>query len=210
MTLPPNHHADYPAPSGLAGFISGATMVFGRAALARVAAEIGGLEPGDHVVDIGSGPGAGARVAAKLGATVTGIEPADVMRTWATRTTRGNPPIRWVDAVAQSMPLDDDSVDIAWSISTVHHWPELTGGIAEVGRILRPGGKFVVVEKTSPPDAPRSGQPRMDPRSRGDVRGTVHRCRLRTGPGRRDPARAPALRHGVRDQTVTGRSWQPP
>jgi ubiquinone/menaquinone biosynthesis C-methylase UbiE len=88
-----------------------------------------------------------------LGATVTGIEPVDVMRTWATRTTRGNPAIRRVDAVAQSMPLDYDSVDLAWSISTVHHWPEFEGGIAEVARILRPGGRFVVVEKTSPPEA---------------------------------------------------------
>jgi ubiquinone/menaquinone biosynthesis C-methylase UbiE len=55
--------------------------------------------------------------------------------------------IEWVCAGAEDVPLPDASATICWSLMAVHHWPDLEGGMAEVTRILRPGGRFLVLEK---------------------------------------------------------------
>src|SRR5688572_11986002 len=76
----PNHHADHEGFSGIKGYLSALTMLVGRKADAELAVERTGTGPGDHVVDVGSGPGSTARRAARAGAGVTGVEPASVMR----------------------------------------------------------------------------------------------------------------------------------
>lgn len=148
-TLPPNHHGDLPGFSGLTGTIAGLTMLIRRGALARSVAEIAGVARGDHVVDVGSGPGGAAREAARRGARVTGVEPAAVMRKLAARCTRGAPDIEWVDGLAEDVPLPDGSATVLWSIATVHHWPDLEGGIAEAHRVLAPGGRLAFAERRS-------------------------------------------------------------
>src|SRR5438128_3774731 len=78
-TVVPNHHHDYPGFSGLSGLLAAATMTTGRGGDARLAAELTHLGPDDLVVDVGCGPGAAARHAARVGARVTGVDPATVM-----------------------------------------------------------------------------------------------------------------------------------
>lgn len=58
----PNHHARYPAFSGVAGLFAALSMLVGRSGDAEVAMELSGAGPGDTVVDIGCGPGAAARL----------------------------------------------------------------------------------------------------------------------------------------------------
>ena len=45
------------------------------------------------------------------------------------------------------MPLADGAADVAWSLATVHHWRDLAVGLAEVRRVLRPGGRFLALER---------------------------------------------------------------
>ena len=40
-----------------------------------------------------------------------------------------------------------------WSIATVHHWRDVDAGLAEVRRVLRDGGRMVVIERWRPPSA---------------------------------------------------------
>ena len=88
----PNHHRDYPGFSGPSGLLAAASMAVGRGGDARVAADLGQVGRDDVVVDIGCGPGAAARYAARLGASVTGVDPAPVML-------RGRPSAqRWSNA----------------------------------------------------------------------------------------------------------------
>ena len=75
----PNHHADYPGFAGVAGLVAALSMAVGRKGDAELAVRLSGMGPGDTVVDIGCGPGVAARYAARLGATVTGVDPAPVM-----------------------------------------------------------------------------------------------------------------------------------
>ncbi len=36
---------------------------------------------------------------------------------------------------------------MVWSLATVHHWADVGAGLAEVERVLAPGGRFVVLER---------------------------------------------------------------
>ena len=148
----PNHHGHHGGFSGLSGWIIALSMRFGRTDVAELAASLAGVAPGDRVVDIGCGPGVAARLAAGRGASVTGVDPAEVMLGVARRADRRRA-VTWTKAVAESLPLPDDSCDIAWSLSTVHHWPDLEGGLSEVRRVLADGGRFLATERRVDPGA---------------------------------------------------------
>lgn len=148
-TLPPNHHGDGKEFSGAFGTVAALTMLIRRGPLSRAVSDLARVGPGDHVVDVGSGPGGAAREAARRGARVTGVEPAAVMRRVAGWVTVGAPDIEWVDGLAERLPLADESATVLWSNATVHHWPDLEGGIAEAHRVLAAGGRLVFAEKKS-------------------------------------------------------------
>ena len=73
---PPNHHADYPGFRGVAGLVAALSMAFGRKGDAEIAVRLSGMDSADGVIDVGCGPGVAVRCAARLGATVTGVDPA--------------------------------------------------------------------------------------------------------------------------------------
>jgi ubiquinone/menaquinone biosynthesis C-methylase UbiE len=148
----PNHHAHYPGFAGASGLLMALAFTVGRTGDADLAISLTGLAPGEHVVDVGCGPGNAVRRAARLGATATGIDPAAVMlRVARWFPSRGR--VRYLDGGAEALPLEDASADVVWSIAAVHHWPDLAGGLAEAQRVLRPGGRFVAIERRSAPGA---------------------------------------------------------
>jgi ubiquinone/menaquinone biosynthesis C-methylase UbiE len=149
----PNHHRDHPGFSGLSGALLGLTMAVGRRELVRLALDRTEVTSADRVVDVGCGPGTAARAAARRGATVTGVDPAPVMRTLAGRLTRPRLSVTWADGVAEALPLADGAATVLWAISTVHHWPDVEGGLAEAHRVLEPGGRLLVIERRSRPGA---------------------------------------------------------
>jgi ubiquinone/menaquinone biosynthesis C-methylase UbiE len=71
----------------------------------------------------------------------------------ARRLTRGALAVDWTEGVAESLPLPDASATVLWSLATVHHWPDLEGGLAEARRVLAPGGRFLVIERQARPGA---------------------------------------------------------
>jgi ubiquinone/menaquinone biosynthesis C-methylase UbiE len=150
----PNHHAHYPGFAGPAGFLAAASMALGRQGNARLAERLSELAAGDAVADIGCGPGAAARHAARLGASVVGIDPAPVMlRAARLLTWQSRPGLRYVEGSAEALPLPDSSVSIAWSISCVHHWADVDAGLREARRVLKPGGRLVAIERLAQPGA---------------------------------------------------------
>ncbi|MDY7100129.1 MAG: class I SAM-dependent methyltransferase [Actinomycetota bacterium] len=149
----PNHHADLPGFSGIGGLLAGLTMLLGGRADARLVADVTSIGEGDHVVDIGCGPGNAAREAARRGATVTGVDPAGVMLSIARRVGRDRARITWREGTAEALPLTDEAATVVWSLGAVHHWTELDAGLAEVHRVLAPGGRFVAGERRTAPGA---------------------------------------------------------
>ncbi|MGH3988763.1 MAG: class I SAM-dependent methyltransferase, partial [Pseudonocardiaceae bacterium] len=131
MTDTVNHHADHPGFAGVTGLLAGLTMILGRGAVARLTADLAAVSDADRVVDVGCGPGAAVREAARRGARVTGVDPAPVMLRLARTLTRNRPAITWADGTAEDLPLPDGSATVLWSVATVHHWTDVTAGLAE-------------------------------------------------------------------------------
>lgn len=79
------------------------------------------------VVNVGAGTGS-----YEPGQTVAAIEPSMVM---IAQRPSGSAPC--VQAVAEALPLRDKCVDAAMALLTVHHWGDLSAGIAELRRVSR-------------------------------------------------------------------------
>jgi ubiquinone/menaquinone biosynthesis C-methylase UbiE len=107
------------------------------------------LRPGDHALDVGCGPGIAVELATHTVTTgrVIGIDPSEAMLREARRRNRGTTDVVLEQAAVETIPLDDASVDVAWALNSLHHWHDRAAGLAEVRRVLRPGGRFVVVEQ---------------------------------------------------------------
>jgi ubiquinone/menaquinone biosynthesis C-methylase UbiE len=149
----PNHHAHHPQFSGAMGVAAALSMISGRKGDARLAVRLSGLHADEAVVDIGCGPGAAVRYAARIGATVIGIDPAAVMLRTARLLTRPSPRVRYTVGSAEDLSLPDGSADVAWSIATVHHWSHIDAALGQVHRVLKAGGRLVVIEKLTQPGA---------------------------------------------------------
>ena len=148
-----NHHADHPGFSGLTGTLYGLIFLLVGRRRARRVNELAGVGADDHVVDIGCGPGNAARLAARHGARVTGIDPSPAMLRVARVVNHANAGIVWAEGSAEAIPVPDGAATLVWSLATVHHWRNVTQGLSEVLRVLTPGGRLLVVERQSPPDA---------------------------------------------------------
>lgn len=148
-----NHHADHPGFSGLTGLLAGLTMIPGRGAVARLAADLTAVSPTDCVIDVGCGPGTAVREAARRGARVTGVDPAPVMLQLATALTHQQAGITWAEGTAEDLRQPDSSATVLWCVATVHHWKDVNAGLAQARRVLAPEGRLLAIERRVRPGA---------------------------------------------------------
>lgn len=116
--------------------------------------ELSGAAPGDHVLDVGCGPGyltALAAGAVTPGGHATGIDPSPAMIGTARRL-RGGPHCSFQLGRAEALELADGSVDVVVSSFALHHVPEgvREAAFAEMFRVLRPGGRLLVADFRPP------------------------------------------------------------
>lgn len=109
------------------------------------------LTPGEHVLDIGSGPGLLAcDLAAAVGpaGSVAGIDPSESMLMVARRRPRspGSAAVDFRPGDAISLPFPDDSFDVVTSTQVYEYIDDVPAALAEAHRVLRPGGRLLVLD----------------------------------------------------------------
>ena len=108
-----------------------------------------------RVLDIGTGEGQLAREAVKRGATnVVGIDPVWAQTSEATK--RGGGPT-YTMSLADGLPFADGSFDAAVACLVFEHIDAMEEAIAEVARVLAPGGRFLFFLNHPLLQAPGSG-----------------------------------------------------
>jgi demethylmenaquinone methyltransferase/2-methoxy-6-polyprenyl-1,4-benzoquinol methylase/phosphoethanolamine N-methyltransferase len=132
----------------------GTTLLsFGRcAALHGKLVALAAITPGQRVLDVGCGPGRlaiAARVAAGPTGEVHGIDPAPEMIEVARRNAaRAGVTLRLDVGVIEALPYPADHFDVVLGSLMLHHLPDelKRRGLAEIHRVLRPGGQLLAVD----------------------------------------------------------------
>jgi SAM-dependent methyltransferase len=108
------------------------------------------IPPGGTVLDVGCGPGPlTASLAEAVGSDglVLGVDVSEPMLRRAVRTEAG-PQAGFLRADAQNLPLRDETVDAVISIAVLQLIPDPAAALAQMHRVLRPGGRLALLVPT--------------------------------------------------------------
>ncbi len=121
------------------------------------------LKPGETVLDLGSGPGFDAFLAAKsvgLGGEVIGVDMTPEMITKAKKNAEkfhaGN--VEFKLGQIEKLPVVDDSIDTVMSNCVINLSPDKRAVYREIYRVLKPGGQFSISDVLSSGALPKEIQ----------------------------------------------------
>ncbi|WP_427891524.1 methyltransferase domain-containing protein [Kribbella sp. GL6] len=100
---------------------------------------------GETAVDVGSGTGEDVLAFAAYGARSIGVEPSPGLRTEAVRRAAGAE-VEFVEGRAEGLPFGDGSVDVLRCERVLQHVGAPEDAVGEMARVLRPGGRVVLID----------------------------------------------------------------
>jgi ubiquinone/menaquinone biosynthesis C-methylase UbiE len=107
-----------------------------------------------RVLEIGVGSGLNLPFYRAQAREILGLEPMPQLIAMARRAVAASPPrVVLIEGSAESIPLDDRSIDTVvttWTLCTI---PDAFMALAEISRVLQPGGRLLFVEHGLAPDA---------------------------------------------------------
>lgn len=114
--------------------------------------EAAALSGGERVLDVATGGGHAAFALAPFAAEVVALDLTRPMLEVAQQEAhrRGLNNIRYLEGDAQSLPCADASFDVVTCRHAPHHFPSIDRAAREWARVLKPGGKLLLVDSTSP------------------------------------------------------------
>jgi arsenite methyltransferase len=105
--------------------------------------------PGEHVLDVGSGPGfllASIADAVGPGGSAHGLDPSPAMNAVAVAHCAGRPGVSVDEGSAEVLPYVDDAFDAVVSTQVYEYVADVLAALVEVRRVLRPGGRVVLLD----------------------------------------------------------------
>jgi ubiquinone/menaquinone biosynthesis C-methylase UbiE len=166
-------------------------------ALRRMTMDLARLRPGERVLDVGCGTGSIALLAKQRvgeGGRVCGIDPSLPMIARARRkAARRGLTIEFQPGVIERLPFPDQTFDIVLSTFMMHQIPDEVKrqGLAEIARVLTPGGRLLVVDTRRPEEPEDPEQHLGTPAHPGHRAYPAHRAH---------PVHIGTWRSGVQDQ----------
>ncbi len=113
----------------------------------RLVREALAAEAGEHVLDVGCGPGfylAEMLEAVGPGGEVVGVDASPESLAAAARRCGGEPNVTLLEGDATALPVADASADAALSVQVLEYVPDVPAALAELRRAVRPGGRVVL------------------------------------------------------------------
>jgi len=134
-------------PHGIVGRLVGAAMDVANGAPTRMAVDLLAPEAGERVLDAGCGTGAGmAELLKRADCRIAGVDGSEVMIRRATSRLSAS---RWVGSselhrvALENLPFQSDSFDAALALNMLYFCGPDAGMVAELQRVLKPGGRLV-------------------------------------------------------------------
>ena len=124
-------------------------LSMGNSALWRVAVQRAiDPQPGERILDVAAGTGTSSASLARSGATVVAVDFSTGM---VEEGRKRNPQIEFVEADAQKLPFGDDEFDVVTISFGLRNVADPKAALAEMYRVLKPGGRLLVCEFSHPP-----------------------------------------------------------
>jgi arsenite methyltransferase len=125
---------------------------------------VGTLLPGEHVVDVGCGAGFDSLIAGRMvgeEGRVVGVDmtPAMLTKARASASSAGQTNVAFRKGFAEALPVADGWADVVISNGVLNLMPDKAAALAEMARVLKPGGRLqigdILVQRPVPESAKR-------------------------------------------------------
>jgi arsenite methyltransferase len=106
-----------------------------------------GAQPGDRVLDAGCGPGFYvAETLERVGpeGSVVGVDASAPMLALSAKRCEGHPNVEFHEGDVTALPVADADFDRALSVQVLEYVADIPGALAELRRVLRPGGRVAI------------------------------------------------------------------
>jgi ubiquinone/menaquinone biosynthesis C-methylase UbiE len=109
------------------------------------------LDPrlGDRLLDVGCGSGAAVRAAASSVDRVVGVDLSEGMIARARELAGATANVEFSVADAEALPFEDATFTALLCTTSFHHYPNPERAVAEMARVLTPGGRIVIADMVS-------------------------------------------------------------
>jgi ubiquinone/menaquinone biosynthesis C-methylase UbiE len=108
-----------------------------------------GLTADDRVLDLACGTGRASRLAARIAASVVGVDLSPEMLARATVAAAGIENLRFELADAERLPFADAEFTALMCSNAFHHYPDPSRAVSEMARVVAPGGRVVIGDACS-------------------------------------------------------------
>jgi arsenite methyltransferase len=128
---------------------------------------LGRLEPGEVVLDVGSGAGTDSLVAAQMVGSegrVTGVDmtPEMLAKAKAAAVEMKATNVEFLAGEAEGLPFEDESFDVVISNGVIDLIPDKDAVFSEIHRVLRPGGRIQIADVTIQNPVSEEGRRKID------------------------------------------------